>query len=103
MVAGPRNGEDWQNWLEAEESGRDDAAEIAFARLLADLPAVEPTPDFVSRTVHAAWRARARRRLITRVARVAAVLLVSLLTVWSVYLFGVFIVGVAARRAALFA
>jgi hypothetical protein len=54
-----------ERWLAEEESGQDDAADAAFARLFTALPRLEPTPAFVEQAVTAAlqWRAR-RRRLI---------------------------------------
>ncbi len=65
-----------QRWLTAEHGNDEAAAEAAFARLLSELPRVEASPDFTARAVRSAWRARARRRLVTRLGRVAAVLLV---------------------------
>src|SRR5438128_2604036 len=92
-----------QDWLDAEQDGRDDAAEMAFARLMTELPGTEPSPEFVGRAVHAAWRARARRRLMTRLARVAAVVLVTVATVVSIYLFGMVILGALVRGTVLVA
>src|SRR5687768_4414945 len=40
----------------------ENADDGAFSRLFAALPAVEPSADFVQRTVDAAWEARAARR-----------------------------------------
>ena len=65
---------DKPHWLRAEETGQEELAESAFARLVADLPSFEPSSAFVDRAAHAAWRARIRRRLVTRVACVAAAL-----------------------------
>src|SRR5579862_3565041 len=53
---------DRPNWLQAEHGDDDPLAEALFARLVADLPAVEPRPGFVARAVQAAMQARARRR-----------------------------------------
>ena len=50
----------------------EDAADAAFSRLFSALPAVEPSADFVQRTVDAAWEARARRRAFRVAASVAA-------------------------------
>ena len=91
-----------RNWLEAEQSGRDDTAEAAFAQLFAELPAVEPDTDFVSRTVRVAWRARARRGLATRLARVAAAVLVAAAGVALLYVSGVLVVSAAVQSALLF-
>jgi hypothetical protein len=53
---------DHRNWLQAEHSDNDALAEALFARLVADLPPVEPRPGFVARAVQVAWQARTRRR-----------------------------------------
>src|SRR6185295_3261556 len=73
------------DWLQAEESGDEVLAETLFARVIAGMPAIEPGADFVPRTVHAAWRARARRRLVTRLARIAAALVVTIAGLGSIY------------------
>jgi len=74
-----------REWLQAERSGQDVLAERLFARLVAELSPIEPSADFVRRTVQAAWRARARRRMVTRLAGVAAVLLLGITTMGSLY------------------
>lgn len=62
-------------WLAAERHDQDEAAEAAFGRVFQALPAVAPSPAFVSRTAEAAWAARIRRQqLVGAVAAVAAVL-----------------------------
>lgn len=86
-----------RDWLDAEQHGRDDVAELAFARLVAELPPIEPSPDFVSRAVHTAWRARARRRLISRLARVAAGVLIAAASLALTYAVGIFIAGALVR------
>lgn len=68
----------YQRWLTAERDDEEAVAEVAFARLFTELPRVEASPDFPARAARAAWRARARRRLVTRLGRVAAVLLIGI-------------------------
>src|SRR5262245_39561162 len=72
----------WQkstgHWLSNEEQGLDDAADAAFQHVFAAVRAVEPSSDFVQRTVEAAWRARARRRRMVLVSGLAASALVAL-------------------------
>jgi hypothetical protein len=66
-----------ETWLEAEQAGRDDAAEAALDHVFAALPAVEPSPDFVARASETAWAAAGhRRRMVGLAATVAAVLVV---------------------------
>jgi hypothetical protein len=65
-----------ETWLAAEQQDRDDAADAAFGHVFAALPAVEPSPAFVSRTVEAAWAVGARRRRAAILAIAAAALLV---------------------------
>ena len=86
-----------RRWLEAERSGRDEAAELEFARLFAEVSAIEPSADFVGKAVQAAWRAHARRRLMLRVARVAAALVIAVAAVASMSVFGLLIVNAAVR------
>ncbi len=62
---------DKPHWLQAEESGHEELAESAFARLIAEIPSVEPSAAFADRAVHAAWQARSRRRRVTRLAYIA--------------------------------
>lgn len=68
----------YDRWLEAERDNDEAAAEAAFANLFTQLPRLEASPDFPARAARAAWRVRARRRLVTRLGRVAAVLLVGI-------------------------
>ena len=79
-----------EHWLLNEEQGLDDAADAAFQHVFAAVPAVEPSSDFVQRTVEAAWRARTRRRRIVLVSGLAASVLVALTA------YGVF--GIAGGR-----
>ena len=76
---------------------------MAFARLIAGLPAAEPTPAFVGRAVQTAWRARRRRRLMAGLARAAAVVLMTAATAVVVYLFGMVVLAALARGTVLVA
>jgi hypothetical protein len=76
---------DKPHWLRAEESGPDDLAESAFASLMAEIPSVEPSAAFVDRAVHAAWKARNRRRRVTRVAWIAGALTIAVAGAGSIY------------------
>jgi hypothetical protein len=67
-----------RQWLKAEERGEDQLAETMFARLVAEMPAVEASAEFVDRTAQVAWRARSRRRVVRRLALIAAGLLISI-------------------------
>jgi hypothetical protein len=62
-------------WLSSERLAQDAASDEAFAHVFAALPAIEPSEDFVRRTVQAAWRMRTRRRRATTFVAVAASLL----------------------------
>ena len=77
-----------EHWLSNEEQGLDDAADAAFQHVFAAVPAVEPSSDFVQRTVEAAWRARVRRRRVVLVSGLAASVFVALTTGAAAY--GVF-------------
>jgi hypothetical protein len=90
-----------RDWLRAEQEGEDALAETMFAHLMADLPPVEPGAEFVRRTAQAAWRARARRRLMTRLAGTAAALVVGLSTMGAMLESRAVAVSLAARGAAL--
>ena len=74
-----------RQWLKAEERGEDQLAETMFARLVAEMPAVEASAEFVDRTAQVAWRARSRRRVVRRLALIAAGLLISIAGVSSFY------------------
>jgi len=65
-----------EGWLAAEHRGEDEAADAAFGRVFQALPAVEPSPAFVSRTAEAAWAVRGRRRWLAGAAAAAAAVLV---------------------------
>ncbi len=90
-------------WLEAEEEGREDLAELAFGSAMADLPAIEASPAFVGRAVQAAMRLRARRRAIALVARVAAAVAIAVASAGALYLFGVLVLGGLVRGTVLVA
>jgi hypothetical protein len=79
----------------------EDAADAAFSRLFAALPAVAPSPDFVQRTVNAAWEARAARRRWARMA-IAASAAIVVLTFAALAIFGIpaSLVPAAAQAAA---
>ena len=77
-----------EHWLSNEEQGLDDAADAAFQHVFAAVPAVEPSSDFVQRTVEAVWRARVRRRRVVLVSGLAASVFVALTTGAAAY--GVF-------------
>ena len=92
-----------RNWLRAERSGQDALAEALFARLVAELPPIEPGADFVRRTVQAAWRARARRRIVVGLAGVAAALLLGITSFLAWYGLGARAGDLIARGAVAFA
>ena len=64
--------DDVDRWLAAERGGLDGGAELAFARVLQAMPRVAAGPAFVDRVAGEAWRARRRRRLVLRAARLVA-------------------------------
>lgn len=92
-----------RRWLQAEQSGQDELAEMMFARLVAEMPPIEPSADFVDRTVRAAWQARSRRRLARRLALVAAALLVSIAGAGSIYMLAAPATGLIVRGSVAFA
>jgi hypothetical protein len=78
----------WNRFLEAEEAGRDDAAEQALGELLRALPERRPRPGFASRVMARvavrqergwAWLARPAARAAVAAAAVAAALASALL------------------------
>jgi len=90
-----------RQWLQAEQSGQEELAEMMFARLVAEIPTVGPSTDFVARTVRAAWQGRRRRRLVRRFALIAAAVLF-IAGVGTIYELIVPGIGLAARGAVLF-
>lgn len=66
-----------ERWLAEEASGRDEAADAAFAHLFAAVPRVEPNPAFVEQAVVAAVRWRVRRRRLVACAWAATIVLVA--------------------------
>jgi hypothetical protein len=91
-----------RQWLQAEQRGQDELAEMGFARLVAEMPPIEPSADFVHRTVQAAWRTRTRRRLVMRLTRIAAALVIGTLSVGSMYELSVLAVGLLVRGTVVF-
>jgi len=65
----------WQEWLEAEEHGRESTAEHAFASLMAGLPRAAADPAFVETAMRALRVRRARQRRAVWVVRAAVALL----------------------------
>ena len=76
---------DKPHWLHAEESGQEELAESAFARLISEIPSVEPSATFVDRAVHAAWQARSRRRRVTLLAYIAGAVSIAAAGAGSIY------------------
>jgi hypothetical protein len=76
---------DQPHWLRAEETGQEELAERAFARLIAELPSVEPSSGFVDRAMHAAWQARRHRRQARRLAWTAATVSITALGAGLIY------------------
>jgi hypothetical protein len=74
-----------RQWLQAEHGGQEVLAEMLFARLVAEIPPIEATPDFVSRTVQAAWRSHTRRRFVRRFAGSVAALSIGFAVFTSMY------------------
>ncbi|MEQ1898047.1 MAG: hypothetical protein ABL971_11740 [Vicinamibacterales bacterium] len=92
----PNPSKHWRDWLASEQDGREDLAEFTFARLMADLPPVEPSPAFVGRTVQAAWQRRVRQQRLAWVARAAAVLAVLIGGGVGLFVLGTAFLGAAA-------
>jgi membrane-bound metal-dependent hydrolase YbcI (DUF457 family) len=80
------------HWLQAEQSGQEELAEILLARLVTQLPAIEPSAAFVDRAFQAAWRTRTHRRRV-RVALVAAAALIATAGIAAVYALAPFAMG----------
>ena len=93
---------DKPHWLQAEESGKDELAEGAFARLIAELPSLQPSAVFVDRAVSAAWQAHRRRRLMTRLSYIAAGVSIAILGAGSIYVLAGPATALAARVAVTF-
>jgi hypothetical protein len=91
-----------RQWLQAEQSGQEELAEKAFARVIAEMPAIEPSADFVNRTVRVAWQAHARRRLVRRAALIAAALLITIVGVGLIDALTAPAISIAGRVAVLF-
>ena len=67
----------WREWLEAEAQEREDAADAAFASLMAEAPRVEVSAAFVERTMTAVRSRRARERRLQWSARTVAAVAVA--------------------------
>ena len=66
------------------------------------MTAIEPSADFVNRTVRVAWQAHARRRLVRRAALIAAALLITIAGVDVMDALTALAIGIAGRVAVLF-
>lgn len=91
-----------RQWLQAEQTGQDELAERIFARVVAEMPPIESSTDFVNRTVQRAWQARTRRRRVRRVALVAAALLITTAVVGSMYELATLAMGLVVRSTVVF-
>jgi hypothetical protein len=91
-----------RQWPQAEHSGEDAFAEILFARLVAEIPPIDAGPDFVGRTVQAAWRSHTRRRFVRRFAGSVAALSIGFAVFTSMYELRGLAVALIARGAAVF-
>lgn len=86
-----------REWLRAEQSGQEDLAEAMFARVVAEMPAVEPSAGFVGRTVRIAWQARGRRLLARRAALIAAAILIGMAGAGSIHALAMLAAGLVVR------
>lgn len=86
----------WREWIEAEEHGRETTAEEAFARLMAGLPEETAAPAFIERTMAAVRARRARQRRLAWAVRAAVALLAVTAAVISIRLGGAFVMTLAA-------
>lgn len=91
-----------RDWLEAERNGDDALAEAMFARVMADMPAISPSGDFVGRTVQVAWQARAQRRIVQQLAGVGAALSIGIAALGILYESSSGAAGLAGRGVVLF-
>jgi small-conductance mechanosensitive channel len=91
-----------RQWLQAEQSGQEELAERIFARVVAELPPIEPSTGFVNRTVQRAWQARARGRHVRCVALIAAALLITIAAVGSIYELTALAMGLVVRSTLMF-
>jgi hypothetical protein len=66
-----------EHWLSTEHGEQDASVDDSFADVLAALPTIEPSEDFVRRSVRAAWSVRARRQRTRVYAAIAACVLVA--------------------------
>src|SRR5205807_7015368 len=91
-----------RQWLHAEQSGQDELAEMIFARLVAEMPPIEPSTGFVERMVRAACQAHTRRRLVRRVAVIAAALVICIAGAGSIYELTALATSLIVRSAVVF-
>ena len=90
-----RNPRGHHDWLDAEAEGREHFAEQAFARLMAELPDVEPPTQFIEQVAVGAWSRRRGRRRLGLVACAAAALLVAGAASAAAYGFSLVLAGAA--------
>lgn len=90
-----------RDWLDAEQEGREDLAELTFARLMSELRPIEPSEAFVGAVVHQAMRVHARRRMVQQLARVAAVILIAGVSIATMLALSSVAVGALGRGTAL--
>jgi hypothetical protein len=90
-----------REWLHAEQEGREDIAELTFARLMSELPPIEPSEAFVAAVVHHAMQVHARRQMVHRLARIAAIVLVCAVSIAAVWVLGSVALGALAGGTAL--
>ena len=69
---------------------------------MAEMPSIEPSTDFVGRTVRAAWQARSRRLLVKRLALIAAAVLISIAGAGSSYELTALAIGLVVRGTVVF-
>jgi hypothetical protein len=91
-----------RQWLQAEQSGQEELAERIFARVVAELPPIEPSTGFLNRTVQRAWQARTRRRHVRCVALIAAALFITIAAVGSIYELTALAMGLVVRGTLVF-
>jgi hypothetical protein len=77
--------QDVDEWLANEQNASDEAAEAAFARVMASLPLVTPGEDFVQRAVAASLPTPERSRRTSALLRIAAGLLLAAASAFASY------------------
>ncbi len=86
----------WREWLEAEDHGREATAEEVFASLMAGLPGEAAAPAFIERTMAAVRARRLRQRRMSWAVRAAVTLLAATVSAVSVNLGGAFVMTLLA-------